>query len=54
MGHALTLGVLGLLASSAGAIAMWGVGPAWYPLALIALALPNAWIGGKLRERQRR
>jgi hypothetical protein len=52
MGHALALGVLGLIASTAGAIATWNGGPAyqpkWYPLALIALALPGAWVGGKL------
>jgi hypothetical protein len=52
MGHALALGVLGLIASTAGAIATWNGGPAyepkWYPLALIALAMPGAWAGGKL------
>jgi hypothetical protein len=25
---------------------------AWYPLALVALAVPNAWAGGKLYEKQ--
>ena len=52
MRHALALGVLGLVASTAGAVATWNAGPAyepkWYPLALIALALPGAWVGGKL------
>ncbi len=52
MGHALVLGVVGLVAATAGAIATWNGGPAydpkWYPLALIALAMPDAWIGGKL------
>ena len=52
MGHALVLGVVGLVVSIAGAIATWnggpGFGPKWYPLALIALAMPDAWIGGKL------
>jgi hypothetical protein len=52
MGHALALDVLGFIASTAGAIATWNGGPAyqpkWYPLALIALALPGAWVGGKL------
>ena len=56
LGHALTLGVIGLVASTAGAIATWNGGPAfepkWYPLGLVATALPSAWIGGKLRLRQ--
>ena len=47
--HAMVLGALGLAAATAGAITMWGVGPAWYPLALVVLAIPCAWAGGKLR-----
>jgi hypothetical protein len=54
MGHALVLGVMGLAASIAGAVTMWGYGPAWYPLALVALAMPAAWAGGKLRVMQSR
>ena len=56
MQHALTLGVVGLAISIAGAVATWNAGPAfgpkWYPLALIAIALPCAWAGGRLREMQ--
>lgn len=56
MMHALVLGALGVVASAAGAIAMWNklpaMGPKWYPLALIVLALPPAWAGGKLRLMQ--
>jgi hypothetical protein len=52
MTHALALGVVGVVASAAGAAATWNRGPAfgphWYPLALIALAMPCAWLGGKL------
>ena len=52
MGHALALGIGGLIASTAGAIATWNGGPKfgakWYPLALIVLALPTAWAGGRL------
>jgi hypothetical protein len=55
--HALVLGALGLIVSTAGTIATWGRGPAfgpsWYPLALIALALPCAWAGGVLGSRPR-
>jgi len=51
--HAMVGGVLGLLVSIVGAVATWNKGPAfgphWYPLALIVLALPSAWAGGKLR-----
>jgi hypothetical protein len=56
MQHALIGGFIGLLASAAGAVATWNKGPAfgphWYPLALVVLALPTAWVGGKLRVRQ--
>jgi surface polysaccharide O-acyltransferase-like enzyme len=58
MQHALALGVVGLAISFAGATATWNAGPAfgpkWYPLAVIAIALPCAWVGGRLRERQLR
>lgn len=37
----------------AGAAATWGkgqeFGPMWYPITLIALSIPCAWLGGKLR-----
>lgn len=56
--HALILGILGLAASTVGAIVTWNsvpsLGPHWYPLALIALAVPPAWLGGKLRLMQLR
>jgi hypothetical protein len=48
MQHALALGSIGVVLSLAGAIAMWGAGPAWYPLGLAASALPCAWLGGRL------
>ena len=51
--HAMVGGTLGLVASIVGAVATWNKGPAfgphWYPLALVVLALPSAWAGGKLR-----
>ena len=54
--HALIGGFIGLVVSIAGAVATWnsGLGPHWYPLSLIVLALPPAWVGGKLREMQLR
>lgn len=58
MQHALVGGFLGLVVSIAGAAATWNKGPAfgphWYPLALIVLAMPEAWAGGKLCEMQLR
>jgi hypothetical protein len=54
MRHAIALGVVGVVASAAGAVATWNRGPAfgphWYPLALIALAMPCAWLGAKLYD----
>ena len=58
MQHALVGGIIGLAASTVGAAVTWNKGPAfgphWYPLALIVLALPQAWVGGKLRTIQLR
>jgi hypothetical protein len=50
MRHALVLGGIGVALSLLGAIATWnaGLGPQWYPLALVAVALPCAWTGGLL------
>src|SRR4030095_1185750 len=54
--HALILGVIGLILSIAGALATWNkgreFGPKWYPLALVVLSIPLAWVGGKIREMQ--
>ena len=50
MRHAMVLGVVGLVLSTAGAIATipMNLGPAWYPIALVLTALPCAWLGGAL------
>jgi hypothetical protein len=48
MRHAMIGGFIGLALSITGAIVMREVGPQWYPIALIVLALPTSWIGGKL------
>ena len=56
--HALALGIIGLLLSTAGVVGTWSkgpeFGPKWYPLALVAISLPCALVGGLLRERQLR
>jgi peptidoglycan/LPS O-acetylase OafA/YrhL len=54
MRHALILGFIGILISTAGTIATWnegpGFGPKWYPIGLILVSLPCAWLGGKLAD----
>ena len=56
MTHALVLGMLGFVVSIIGAVTTWNkvpsLGPRWYPVALTLLAIPAAWLGGELRERQ--
>ena len=54
MGHALVGGGIGLVISIVGAVVTWNkdLGPHWYPLALVATAVPCAWVGGKLRLMQ--
>ena len=56
--HALAGGIVGVVLSTAGAVATWNhvpsLGPHWYPVALIVFALPTAWLGGRLREMQLR
>ncbi len=54
--HAMIGGWLAFVVSILGAVTTWNSGPAfqthWYPVALIILALPQAWLGGWLRVRQ--
>ena len=51
MWHALVGGIVGFALSIAGAAATWnlGLGPHWYSIAVAAIAMPCAWVGGKLR-----
>jgi hypothetical protein len=53
MMHALILGAIGTLASIVGAVVTWnkGFGAHWYPVALVVLAMPQSWLGGKFGER---
>jgi hypothetical protein len=48
--HAIILGVVGTVLSLLGLIAAMqaDLGPVWYPAVLVVVALPCAWIGGKL------
>ena len=52
MKHALALGIVGVLLSTAGAIATanMNLGPSWYAWTLVLISLPIAWLAGKLYE----
>lgn len=55
MKHAIWLGIIGVIFALVGVAASWNhpeLGPHWYPVTLVVVALPCAWIGGKLRENQ--
>jgi hypothetical protein len=58
LAHALTLGGIGVLLGSLGVLATLNggpeFGPIWYPLALVAITVPSALIGGRLAEAHRR
>ena len=51
MRYVIILGIIGIGLSTLGAVVTipMGLGPAWYPIALIVLSLPCVWLGGKLR-----
>ena len=50
MRHALAFGAVGIVVSTVGVIVntQMQLGAAWYPVLLVAVALPCAWCGGKL------
>jgi hypothetical protein len=52
MRHVMILGVVGVVLGLLGLLATWnlGLGPKWYPIALVLLAIPQCWLGGKLWE----
>jgi Na+/citrate or Na+/malate symporter len=58
MFHALALGTIGFVLSIVGAAVTWNMVPSlgshWYPIALVVLVMPEAWLGGALREIQLR
>jgi hypothetical protein len=56
MGHVLVGGVVGVVLNIVVVVVTWnsGLGPHWYPLALLVLTMPTAWLGGKLRMMQLR
>jgi hypothetical protein len=56
MGHVLVGGYVGVVLNIVAVVVTWnsGLGPHWYPLALLVLTMPTAWLGGKLRMMQLR
>jgi hypothetical protein len=52
MKHAMALGYVGIALGLVGLVATWnlGLGPRWYPVALVVLAIPQCWVGGKIYE----
>ena len=53
LGHALILGYVGIVLGLVGVVATWnrGMGPRWYGIALVVLAVPQCWLGGWIYER---
>ena len=52
MFHALFLGALGLILNIVASYMTWQLWPAWYHIVALLAAVPAAWLGGWLRERQ--
>ncbi len=52
MFHALVLGALGLAFNMIGSYMMWNTAPAWYHIVALLVAMPAAWLGGRIAERQ--
>jgi hypothetical protein len=55
MKHALWLGVIGVLFAAMGVAASWShpeLGPHWYPVALLVVAIPCAWLGGVVAQKR--
>src|SRR5262249_10148265 len=50
MKHAMMLGSVGGRLGLVGLAAAWdkGLGPHWYPVALVVLAIPQSWVGGRI------
>ena len=53
MRYVMILGIIGVALGTLGAIVTipMGIAPIWYPIALVVLALPCVWLGGKLRTK---
>ena len=51
---AVVAGVVDILLHVVGVVATWNLalGPRWYPIALVVLAIPQCWAGGRLYQMQ--
>lgn len=56
MKHAMMLGYVGIVLGLIGLSATWnlGLGPRWYPIALVVLSIPQCWLGGLIYLRTSR
>jgi hypothetical protein len=52
MKHALILGAIGTVLGAVGVAATLSknLGPAWYPVSLAVLAVPQCWVGGRIYQ----
>ncbi|HET9830311.1 MAG TPA: hypothetical protein VFP91_01320 [Vicinamibacterales bacterium] len=50
MKHAMILACIGVVLGLVGVVTTWnsGLGPRWYPVALVVLAIPQSWVGAKV------
>lgn len=48
--HVKILAAIGTVMAILGTIAAWNLSQHWYPIALVVLAFPSVWWGGKLRK----
>jgi hypothetical protein len=55
MKHAMILGAIGVALGLVGVVTTWnsGLGPRWYPVALVALAIPQSWAGARIAVSRR-
>lgn len=51
MKHAIILGLICVILTLVGLIVMWDTPPRWYPISLIVLTIPAAWLGGSINKR---
>lgn len=54
MRHAIILGGIGTVFATLGVMANWDKGAHWYPILLVLVTLPCAWVGGKLAEMKKK
>lgn len=50
MAHAVSLGGIGAILGTLGAVATWDAWTHWYSVALIIVALPAGWLGGRIHQ----